>query len=85
MRRLEFVLIFVSILGLALYLWGALAAPVVLWLDSQIDMDWARNAATPARRANSLDLSTGVRAGSLDWWAQPGADWFPQARRLRSR
>ncbi len=30
----------------------------------------------PARRANSLDLSpsTGVRAGSLDWWAHPGKD-----------
>ncbi len=43
MRRLELFLILVSALGLALYLWGALAAPVVLWSDSRIDMDWARN------------------------------------------
>ena len=28
--------------GLALYLWPALAAPVVLWSDSRIDLDWAR-------------------------------------------
>jgi hypothetical protein len=33
----------VSLLGLALYLWGALAAPVVLWSDSEIDMGWARS------------------------------------------
>ena len=43
MRRLEFLFILASLLGLALYLWGALAAPVVMWSDSQIDMDWARN------------------------------------------
>lgn len=33
----------VSILGLALYLWGALAAPVVSWSDSETDMGWARS------------------------------------------
>lgn len=31
--------------GLALYLWPALTAPVVLWSDSRIDMDWAREGA----------------------------------------
>jgi hypothetical protein len=29
-------------LGLALYLWPALSAPVVLWSDSTIDLEWAR-------------------------------------------
>jgi hypothetical protein len=29
-------------LGLALYLWPALAAPVVRWSDSELDLDWAR-------------------------------------------
>ena len=33
---------FLAILGLAVYLWAALTAPVVLWSDSTIDMDWAR-------------------------------------------
>jgi len=28
--------------GLALYLWPALAAPVVLWSDSRVDLEWAR-------------------------------------------
>ena len=28
--------------GLALYLWPALKAPVVLWSDSHIDLEWAR-------------------------------------------
>ncbi|HWZ84585.1 MAG TPA: hypothetical protein VN032_00195, partial [Thermoanaerobaculia bacterium] len=31
-----------GILGLALYLWPAIAAPVVLWADSQFDLRWAR-------------------------------------------
>jgi len=31
-----------GILGLALYLWPAIAAPVVLWADSQFDLKWAR-------------------------------------------
>ncbi len=39
-QRIAFVL--VATCGLALYLWGALAAPVVMWSDSSIDMDWAR-------------------------------------------
>lgn len=39
--KLEFAA--VSLLGLGLYLWGALAAPVVLWSDSEIDMGWARS------------------------------------------
>jgi hypothetical protein len=41
----------------------------------------------PAQRAGSNDLSpsTGLRRGSLDWWAHPGANPFPQARRHRSR
>ena len=29
-------------LGLALYLWPALSAPVVRWSDSELDLDWAR-------------------------------------------
>jgi len=29
-------------LGLALYLWPAFAAPVVLWADSEIDIQWAK-------------------------------------------
>lgn len=29
-------------LGLAVYLWTALAAPVVLWVDSDIDLAWAK-------------------------------------------
>ncbi|HKD10462.1 MAG TPA: hypothetical protein VKE50_00230 [Thermoanaerobaculia bacterium] len=41
--RLAFVLIATA--GLALYLWGAFRAPVVLWSDSRIDMDWAREGA----------------------------------------
>ncbi len=32
-------------LGLALYLWPALAAPVVRWSDSELDLDWARRGA----------------------------------------
>ncbi len=28
--------------GLAIYLWPAVAAPVVLWSDSTLDLDWAR-------------------------------------------
>ena len=28
--------------GLAFYLWSAIGAPVVLWSDSRIDLDWAR-------------------------------------------
>jgi hypothetical protein len=31
-----------AVLGLALYLWPALAAPVVRWSDSELDLDWAR-------------------------------------------
>jgi hypothetical protein len=42
MRRLEIAFAGVTLVSLALYLWGALAAPVVLWSDSTIDMDWAR-------------------------------------------
>jgi hypothetical protein len=30
-------------LGLALFLWPALAAPVVRWSDSELDLDWARS------------------------------------------
>ncbi len=35
----------VAAAGLALYLWGALVAPVVLWSDSRVDMEWARTGA----------------------------------------
>jgi hypothetical protein len=42
MRRPDFAFASVALVGLGLYLWGALAAPVVLWSDSRIDMDWAR-------------------------------------------
>jgi len=31
-----------GLLGLVLYLWPAIAAPVVLWSDSQLDLKWAR-------------------------------------------
>jgi hypothetical protein len=31
--------------GLAVYLWPALEAPVVLWSDSHIDLAWAREGA----------------------------------------
>jgi hypothetical protein len=41
--------------------------------------------AAPARRADSPDLSpsTGLRAGSLDWWAHSGADQVVRARLKR--
>jgi hypothetical protein len=32
-----------AVLGLALYLWPALSAPVVLWSDSALDLGWARH------------------------------------------
>ncbi len=32
-----------GVLGLALYLWPALSAPVVLWSDSTVDLAWARS------------------------------------------
>ena len=35
----------VAVLGLGLYLWGALAAPAVVWSDSRLDMEWARSGA----------------------------------------
>ncbi len=38
-------LAFLGAAGLALYLWPALKAPVVLWSDSQIDLAWAREGA----------------------------------------
>jgi hypothetical protein len=31
-----------GLLGFGLYLWPAIAAPVVLWSDSQLDLKWAR-------------------------------------------
>jgi hypothetical protein len=31
-----------GVLGFALYLWPAIAAPVVLWADSRFDLQWAR-------------------------------------------
>lgn len=34
-----------AVLGLALYLWPALAAPVVQWSDSAVDLAWAREGA----------------------------------------
>jgi hypothetical protein len=37
-----FLLILLAGLGLLLYLWPALTAPVVLWSDSAVDLDWAR-------------------------------------------
>jgi len=36
-------LAFLGAAGLALYLWPALKAPVVLWSDSEIDLAWARD------------------------------------------
>jgi hypothetical protein len=33
--------VILACLTLALYVWGALTAPVVLWSDSQADMEWA--------------------------------------------
>ncbi len=41
-RRFQIGFTCAAVLGLALYLWAALSAPVVLWSDSRIDMDWAR-------------------------------------------
>jgi hypothetical protein len=41
-RNMQIAFLGGAALGLVLYLWGALAAPVVLWSDSRIDMDWAR-------------------------------------------
>ncbi len=42
-RHMQIAFLSGAVLVLALYLWGALAAPVVLWSDSTIDMDWARS------------------------------------------
>ena len=39
-RTLLFALL--AVLGLALYLWPAISAPVVLWSDSTLDLEWAR-------------------------------------------
>ena len=50
-----------GILGLALYLWPAIAAPVVLWADSQFDLRWAREGVgivSPAPRTSRTSLSS---------------------------
>jgi hypothetical protein len=41
-RRFHIGFAALSVLGLALYVWPALTAPVVLWSDSRIDIAWAK-------------------------------------------
>jgi hypothetical protein len=41
-RRYGIALALLGAAGLALYLWPAIAAPVVEWSDSQVDLAWAR-------------------------------------------
>jgi hypothetical protein len=43
--------------GLALYLWPALTAPVVLWSDSETDLAWARAGQGILQPAGTLDHS----------------------------
>ena len=81
-RRLLYGLL--AALGLALYLWPAFRAPVVLWSDSVIDLEWAREgigivtpapvppSPHPAKPAFILFLRavTAVApAGAADRWA----------------
>lgn len=42
MTRRAGLLLLLALSGLFLYLWPALSAPVVLWSDSEIDLEWAR-------------------------------------------
>ena len=42
MTRRAGLLLLLALLGLFLYLWPAFAAPVVLWSDSALDLEWAR-------------------------------------------
>lgn len=42
MTRRAGVLLLLAASGLLLYLWPALSAPVVLWSDSALDLEWAR-------------------------------------------
>lgn len=42
MTRRAGLLLLLAIPGLFLYLWPAFSAPVVLWSDSALDLDWAR-------------------------------------------
>jgi hypothetical protein len=42
LNRRTALLLSLAVLGLLLYLWPALRAPVVLWSDSALDLDWAR-------------------------------------------
>jgi hypothetical protein len=42
LNRRTALLLSLAVLGLFLYLWPALRAPVVLWSDSEIDLKWAR-------------------------------------------
>ncbi len=42
MSRRRILVAILGVAGLALYLWPALTAPVVLWSDSEIDLAWAR-------------------------------------------
>jgi len=41
-RRRNLLFALLAALGLALYLWPAIRAPVVLWSDSALDLEWAR-------------------------------------------
>jgi hypothetical protein len=41
-RRAGILFLALSVLGLASYLWPAFRAPVVLWSDSALDLEWAR-------------------------------------------
>lgn len=42
MRRRSLLFAGLAALGLALYLWPAIQAPVVLWSDSRTDLEWSR-------------------------------------------
>ncbi|HZI66217.1 MAG TPA: hypothetical protein VFF17_06600 [Thermoanaerobaculia bacterium] len=42
MKRRAGFLLLLALSGLFLYLWPAFSAPVVLWSDSSLDLDWAR-------------------------------------------
>ncbi len=42
MRRLKLLFFLAGAAGLALYLWPALRAPIVLWSDSRLDLSWAQ-------------------------------------------
>lgn len=42
-RTIRVRLILIGLIGISIYVWCALRAPVVLWSDSEVDMKWARS------------------------------------------